>query len=44
MLQTTSIEGNYEICIGIQDPIPIIQYWEQFGYRIAQLDELPQKL
>ncbi|MGK7877551.1 MAG: VOC family protein [Xenococcaceae cyanobacterium] len=35
-----SIEGIYEVCIGIQDPIPMIQYWEQFGYRIGQIGEL----
>ncbi len=41
MLQTTSIEGIYELCIGIREPIPMIQYWEQFGYRIGQVGELP---
>jgi catechol 2,3-dioxygenase-like lactoylglutathione lyase family enzyme len=39
--QSTSIEGIYEACIGVRDPIPQIQYWEQFGYRIGQLGELP---
>jgi catechol 2,3-dioxygenase-like lactoylglutathione lyase family enzyme len=39
--QSTSIEGIYEVCIGVRDPIPQIQYWEQFGYRIGQLGELP---
>jgi len=38
----TSIEGIYEVCIGIRDPIPLIQYWEQFGYRIGQIGELPK--
>lgn len=39
-VQPTSIEGIYEVCIGIRDPIPLIQYWEQFGYRIGQVGEL----
>lgn len=42
-VQPTSIEGIYEVCIGIQDPIPQIQYWELFGYRIAQVGELPKE-
>lgn len=40
-VQPTSIEGIYEVCIGIRDPILMIQYWEQFGYRIGQVGELP---
>ncbi|NEO97570.1 MAG: VOC family protein [Symploca sp. SIO2E9] len=35
-----SIGGIYEVGIGTQDPIPLIQYWEQFGYRIGQVGEL----
>ncbi|HEY9653052.1 MAG TPA: VOC family protein [Coleofasciculaceae cyanobacterium] len=35
-----SIEGIYEVCIGVQEPISQIQYWEQFGYRIGQMGEL----
>jgi catechol 2,3-dioxygenase-like lactoylglutathione lyase family enzyme len=38
--QKTSIEGIYEVCIGIPEPISAIQYWEQFGYRIGQVGEL----
>ncbi|HBE33705.1 MAG TPA: bleomycin resistance protein [Cyanobacteria bacterium UBA11368] len=38
--ESTAIEGIYEACIGVQDPIPQIQYWEQFGYRIGQVGEL----
>jgi hypothetical protein len=38
--QSTSIEGIYEVCIGVQEPISAIQYWEQFGYRIARVGEL----
>jgi len=34
--------GIYEVCIGVRDPVPQIQYWEQFGYRIGQVGELPQ--
>ncbi|HBB31660.1 MAG TPA: bleomycin resistance protein, partial [Cyanobacteria bacterium UBA9273] len=40
-IQSTSIEGIYEVCIGVRDPIPLIHYWEQFGYRIGQFGELP---
>ncbi len=40
-VQPTSIEGIYEMCIGIREPMPMIQYWEQFGYRIGQVGELP---
>ncbi|HEY9740020.1 MAG TPA: VOC family protein [Coleofasciculaceae cyanobacterium] len=40
-VQPTSIKGIYEMCIGVRDPIPLIQYWEQFGYRIGQVGELP---
>ncbi|GAA6623837.1 VOC family protein [Scytonema sp. NUACC26] len=36
-----TIQGIYEVCIGIQEPISAIQYWEQFGYRIGQQGELP---
>jgi catechol 2,3-dioxygenase-like lactoylglutathione lyase family enzyme len=42
-VQPTSIEGIYEVCIGIRDPIPLIQYWEQFGYRIGQMGELSEQ-
>jgi catechol 2,3-dioxygenase-like lactoylglutathione lyase family enzyme len=41
-VQNPTIEGIYEVCIGIPDPISQIQYWEQFGYRIGQVGELPQ--
>jgi catechol 2,3-dioxygenase-like lactoylglutathione lyase family enzyme len=37
---STSIEGIYEVCIGVPDPISAIQYWEQFGYRIDRMGEL----
>ncbi|NER29824.1 MAG: VOC family protein [Symploca sp. SIO1C4] len=37
---STSIGGIYEVCIGTQDPIPLIQYWQQFGYRIGQMGAL----
>lgn len=33
--QATAIEGIYEVCIGVTNPISAIQYWEQFGYRIG---------
>ncbi|NMG09228.1 VOC family protein [Brasilonema sp. UFV-L1] len=38
----TSIEGIYEVCIGVKEAIPAIQYWELFGYRIGQEGELSQ--
>ena len=38
--QSTSIEGIYEVCIGVREPISAIQYWEQFGYRIDHMGEL----
>jgi catechol 2,3-dioxygenase-like lactoylglutathione lyase family enzyme len=37
----TAIAGIYEVCIGVPDPIFAIQYWEQFGYRIGQVGQLP---
>lgn len=40
-VQPASIEGIYEVCVGVRDPIPLIQYWEQFGSRIGQVGELP---
>ena len=36
-----AIQGLYEVCIGTPDPIPMIQYWQQFGYRIGRTGELP---
>lgn len=36
----TSIEGIYEVCIGVREPISAIQYWQQFGYRIDRIGEL----
>ncbi len=38
--QPTSIQGIYEVCIGVPDPISAIQYWQQFGYRIGEVGEL----
>ncbi|WP_017328058.1 VOC family protein [Synechococcus sp. PCC 7336] len=38
--QTPSISGIYEVCIGVREPVPQIQYWEQFGYRIGQVGSL----
>ncbi len=39
--QATSIEGIYEVCIGVSEPIAAIQYWQQFGYRIDRMGDLP---
>jgi catechol 2,3-dioxygenase-like lactoylglutathione lyase family enzyme len=38
--RTMSIEGIYEVCIGVAEPIAAIQYWQQFGYRIDRVGEL----
>ncbi|MBP5972715.1 VOC family protein [Brasilonema sp. CT11] len=40
--QQTAIEGIYEVCIGVKEPISAIQYWELFGYRVGQVGELSQ--
>ncbi|MGB3292664.1 MAG: VOC family protein [Phormidesmis sp.] len=29
------IQGLYEVCIGVTDPEPQIQYWAQFGYALG---------
>ena len=34
------IGGIYEVCIGVEDAMPLIQYWGQFGYAIGQTGEL----
>lgn len=34
------IAGIYEVCIGVEDAMPLIQYWAQFGYAIGQTGEL----
>lgn len=39
-IDINQIEGIYEVCIGVSDPKPMIQYWSQFGYRIGQKGEL----
>jgi uncharacterized glyoxalase superfamily protein PhnB len=35
-----TIQGIYEVCIGVTDAIYAIQYWEQFGYRIGAVGNL----
>lgn len=40
MNKNPTIQGIYEVCIGITEPLSIIQYWQQFGYRIGQTGEL----
>ncbi|MGM3308380.1 VOC family protein [Anabaena sp. WFMT] len=37
---TTAIQGIYEVCIGVPEQIPALQYWQQFGYHIGQIGEL----
>ncbi|MEM7594097.1 MAG: VOC family protein [Cyanobacteria bacterium P01_A01_bin.83] len=39
-INPNQIEGIYEVCIGVSDPNPMIQYWSQFGYRVGQSGEL----
>jgi uncharacterized glyoxalase superfamily protein PhnB len=34
------IGGVYEIGIGTTDAVPLIRYWEQFGYRVGPVDTL----
>jgi hypothetical protein len=38
--QKTTIEGIYEVCIGVTEAISAIQYWQQFGYHITEVGEL----
>lgn len=39
-VKSPSITGIYEVCIGVRDPLPQLQYWQQFGYRIGQIGQL----
>ncbi len=39
-INTNQIEGIYEVCIGVSNSKPMVQYWEQFGYQIGQEGEL----
>lgn len=34
------IQGLYEACIGVTAPEPLMQYWQQFGYRLGAEGEL----
>ena len=38
--QKNTIEGIYEVCIGVPEAVSAIQYWEQFGYGITQEGQL----
>lgn len=38
--QKPTIQGIYEVCIGVTEAISAIQYWQQFGYRIGNTGEL----
>ncbi|NEN88042.1 MAG: VOC family protein [Okeania sp. SIO3H1] len=40
MKKNPTIKGIYEVCIGITETLSMIQYWQQFGYRIGQTGEL----
>ncbi|MFB2896958.1 VOC family protein [Aerosakkonemataceae cyanobacterium BLCC-F50] len=40
METSPKIAGIYEVCIGVEDAMPLIQYWAQFGYTIGQTGEL----
>ncbi|MDV3347249.1 VOC family protein [Leptothoe sp. LEGE 181152] len=35
-----SIQGIYEVCIGVRDAQPLIQYWQQFGYTVGETGKL----
>ena len=35
-----AISGVYEAVIGTTDPVPLIRYYEQWGYRVGQIGEL----
>lgn len=35
-----TIQGIYEVCIGVKDAISAIHYWQQFGYGIGNTGEL----
>ncbi len=35
-----SIGGVYELAMGTRDPLPLIEYWQQFGYRVGRIGEL----
>ena len=35
-----AISGVYELAIGATDPIPVIEYLQQFGYRVGRSGEL----
>lgn len=37
----TPVGGIYEACVGVREPLSQIQYWQQFGYRIGEVGELP---
>lgn len=42
MAQATSpsIQGIYEVCIGVKDAQPLIQYWQQFGYTVGETGQI----
>lgn len=40
MESSPRIAGIYEVCIGVENAMPLIQYWAQFGYEIGQTGEL----
>ena len=32
---SSSIQGIYEVCIGVHEAQPLIDYWQQFGYHVG---------
>ena len=34
------ISGVHELAIGTTDPIPLIEYFQQFGYRVGRSGDL----
>lgn len=35
-----SIQGIYEVCLGVREAPPLIEYWHQFGYRVGAIGTL----
>lgn len=41
---SSSIEGIYEVCIGVSDVDAAIEYWQQFGYSVDQAGNLSAEI
>lgn len=40
LLAEPTIGGVYEVAIGVRSSVPVIKYWQQFGYKVGQTGEL----